>query len=363
MERPKLRDIPGTDLAYIIEACGRDENGFDGWIRTTRERTLKWDKPTRESIDDKRILNNYAMKIYIKEGRSLDEVAEAISSKNNDGHLPRPHLVGDMFFSPVNQELTPDANGNLLLKSHGSQLENIKIDGGDVLIDCKGNILRNTKGHMFIYSLEQKNTPEGVVDFGYYKTAVFTAKNDYVRNTTDITSIEYNFLTPKGNLISRTHFDKTDRPTLVPVERVYRDDRGSSLFIDKDILPTGYVYTDSSEVMFFPTPSALLIANRTRIGENPNLPPLLKNENAIIVDLYERELQIPRIQAKLTEKCSKGFKSQKGGISYETYRDAIKSMNEEAELSNIFRKNFETAHDRAIEESLSIGAEQEMDEM
>lgn len=360
MERPKLTAIKGTDLAYILVQCGRDENGFDGRARTIRERALKWDEPSRESIDDQRILNNYCYKIYIREGRSIEELTEALSSKNNDGHLPRPHLVGDMFFSPVNQDFAPDENGNLLLKSHGSQLENIKVDGGDVLIDSKGNVLKNTKGHMFIYALQQKDMEDGDVQFGYYKTAVFNAKNDYVRNTTDITGIEYNFLTPDGKQLSRTHFERTDKPTLVPLERTFRYEGKNSLLIDKDVLPTGYVYTDQGDIRFFPSSTALLIANRTRQSENPNLPPFVRNENPIILDHYERLLKIPEIQNKLTEKCSKGFKSEKGGISYDAYRSAIGAMKEESDLINIFERNFENRHDRAIQNALEEEMEEEM---
>lgn len=359
MERPKLREIPGTDLAYILVQCGRDENGFDGRARTIRERALKWDEPSRESIDDQRILNNYCYKIYIRDGRPLDELAEALSSKNNDGHLPRPHMVGDMFFSPVNQDLTPDSNGNLLLKSHGSQLENIKVEGGDVLIDTKGNVLRNTKGHEFIYALEQKDMEEGDVQFGYYKTAVFNAKNDYVRNTTDIIGIEYNFLTPDGKLISRTPFERTDRPTMVTVDRTFRYEKGKTLFIDKDVYPAGYVYTDQGDIRFFPSPAALLIANRTRIGENPNLKPFITDETPIIGDYYERQGKIKEVLSNLTAKCSKGFKSEKGGISYETYRAAINAMKEEDELIHIFEKNFETKNDLAIQSALEQDMEYE----
>lgn len=360
IERPKLKAIKGTDLAYILVQCGRDENGFDGRARTIIENELKWREPSRESIDDQRILNNYCIKIYIREGRSLEELTEALSSKNNDGHLARPHLVGDMFFAPVNQDLTPDSNGNLLLKSHGSHLENMEIEGGDVLINSKGTVLKNTKGHMFIYALQQKDTPEGDIQFGYYKTAVFNAKNDYVRNTTDIIGIEYNFLTPDGKQISRTHFERTDKPTIVPVERVFRYENPNNLFINKDIFPTSYVYTDQGDIKFFPSPTALLIANRTRIGENPKLPPYLSNENPIIVDHYERLTKIKDVQEDLTKKCSKGFKSEKGGISFETYKSAMKAMGEEAEILNIFAKDFENDHDRAIQFALEQNSEREM---
>lgn len=356
IEMPKLTEIKGTDLAYILTRCGRDENGFDGRIRTIRESNLGWDNPNKESIDDKRILNNYCIKIYIKDGRSLEELSEAISSRNNDGHLPRPHMVGDMYFSAVNQNLTLDANGNLLLKSHGSQLENLKIEGGDVLIDAKGHILRDTRGSMYIHALEQPNTPDECVQFGYYKTTVFKSKSNPDNNTTDIVGIEYNFLSPKGKQVSRTHFDKTDRPTIVPVERTYRDDR-DGLFISKEVLPTGYVYTDKDNIFFFPSAVAFLIANRTRKSEHPNLPSLIEDETPIIQDFYARQEDLPRILEKLSDKCYKGFRGEKGGVSYETYYNIRKAMKEESDLNVIFTKTFETESDRAIHEEMCSSAE------
>lgn len=333
IERPKLRAIKGTDLAYILAQCGRDENGYDGRIRTIREQELQWDSPNRENVDDKRILNNYCYKIYIRNGRSIEELEEALSPTNRDGHIERPHLVGDMFFSPL-CEFKLDDNGFLLLKSHGSNLENVKTPGGDVLINRHGVVIRNTHGQMFIHNPN---------DFGFYPVDVFRSKNDYERNTTDIVAVEKNFLDPTGSLISKTHFEPTTKPTLIDVHRTYTDKSDNKVFIDQDLYPTGYVYTDSGSVMFFPSATALLIANRTQAQENPDSTPYIKDESTFILEHYKREKKIPLVQSKL------GKKWQRETISYNKYKKAMYAMNDELSIRKLFANEFETLADQAIQ--------------
>lgn len=332
IERPKLRAIKGTDLAYILVQCGRDENGYDGRIRNLRE-SLGWDSRERTSPDDKRILNNYCYKVYIRNGRSIEELEEALGPNNKDGHLERPHLVGDIFFSPLN-EFNVDENGQLLLMSHGSNLEDVHKNGGDILIDKKGHIVRNTHGQMYIYPADE---------FGFYPVDVFKAKGDYERNTSDIIDIEKNFLDPSGKLVSRTHFGTTHKPMLIDVARTYSDKSGGDTLISKDIYPTGYVYSDNNSVKFFPSATALLIANRNLLQENPHATPYVKDETSFIMEHYERLKAIPAVQSKLTQKFGKE------SISYSTYKKAINAMQYEDTLNALFESEFETASDRDIE--------------
>ncbi|MGN0961771.1 MAG: hypothetical protein ACI4PF_06225 [Christensenellales bacterium] len=343
IERPKLRAIKGTDLAYILVQCGRDENGYDARIRDLRERVLGWDEPQRLSVDDKRILNNYCYKVYIRNGRTIEELEEALGPQNKDGHLERPHLVGDMFFSPLNT-FSIDDNGHILLKSHGSNLESVKIPGGDVLIDKDGNIIRNTRGQMYICEADE---------FGFYPVDVFKAEGSYERNTSDIVDIEKNFLDPSGKLVSKTHFSYTDRPSIIDAPHIYSDKSNGKPFISKDVYPCGFVYTDKNTVKYFPSATALLIANRSLLQENPNATPYTSDETLFVIEHYKRMNEIPNIQRKLGEKW------QKGNISYEVYRKAMYAMNDEDSLNRVFANEFETASDQSIENQLECG---ELDE-
>jgi len=244
------------------------------------------------------------------------------------------------------RKMEPDENGNLLLRSYGSDLENVCFEGGDVLLNSNGKVLRNTKGHMFI----RKADP-----FGNYPCDVFVAESKPMSYKVDIIRIDYNFLTSDGKLIRRQNFERSQTPILHEVERTYRDDSDEKLFVDRDkkIYPKAYIYDPgvigSGFPSLFPSAAALLIENRSRIEDG--LEPIVQDERPYLMEHYRRQIEIQEVQQKLTQK------SQRGTISFATYVNAMRTLADEQMLTNIFGE-METPEDALIREEI----ESEMEE-
>lgn len=336
IEYPKLKRIPGTNIAYILTPCAVNfKNGFDKYIDYLASKTNGAVKA--DSAEHHRTLREYCYKLYKINGLTLEELEEKIKAN-------KAELVGDMFFSTGNQIFETDDNGNLLLKSYGSDLENIGLDGGDVLLDSDGDVLRSTKGHMFIRQVDA---------FGNYPCDVFVAKGEFMSDNVKIVRIDYNFLNKDGKLIRKQNFERTTTPTMHEVERTYSYKDDDKVFVDssKSIYPKSYVFDpgkgNGGFPMFFPSATALLIENRNRIEEGKS--PIVQDETPYLVDYYKRISQISSIQVKLTQKY------QRGSLSPKAYRKAMHEIAEEEMLSRIFSTEMETKADRKIESAVALG--------
>jgi len=335
IEYPKLRAIAGTDLAYILcPIAVNQKNGFDKYIDYLASKTngavIINSKPTQ------RVLREYGYKIYKRHGKPLNKLEKDIKENSAD-------LVGDMAFDAVGQSFEPDDNGNLLLRSYGSDLENVMIDGGDVLINSNGKVLRNTRGHMFIHKCDA---------FGNYPCDVFVSKTYPLSDKVDIIRLDYNFLTSDGHLVKQQNFQRSETPVIKEISRTYNDKTDEKVFVDssKLIYPKAYVYdggkNDGQFPMFFPSATALLIENRTRIQEGEQ--PIVDNETPYLIEHYQRQQNIPFAQRKLSEK------SARGTIPYSTYIKTIELLSNEEMMTRIFSE-FETKTDLEILNALEAG--------
>ena len=352
IERPKLRQIPGTDLAYIIAPTGvKDKNGYDKFIEYLASKT---DGIIVKDNETRRTLREYGMKIYKMQGRTIGELEQAVKENN-------AILVGDTIFSAVNQDLSFDelddyivvgaqkvnrGRRNLLLKSYGSNLEDIGYKCGDVLISAEGEVLKMTYGSSVMHEVNSNN--------GYYFEDVFTAKGTPMLGDVKIVGMEYNFVDPNGVVVRKQNFKRTETPTVHALDRTYRDDSDGKLYLNKDVYPKSYIY-DAGKNMggkptYYPSPAHLIMENRIRKQENPNLPPMAIDEVSLVAEHYIRQLALPGIVEKLTQQCSAGT------ISVEKYRKAMATIDEERKFNDmIFSAEFETEDDRAIGEVIASG--------
>lgn len=352
IERPKLRQIPGTDLACIIAPTGvKEKNGYDKFIdylATKTDSIIVSDSSTHST------LREYGMKIYKMQGRTIEELESAV--KANEAIL-----VGDTIFSAVNQDLTFDeiddlivvgaqaperGRRNLLLKSYGSDLEDIGFKCGDVLISQTGEILKMTYGTSVMHEID--------VQTGYYYEDIFNAKGTPMFGDVQIVGMQYNFVDPNGVVVRKKNFDRTEEPTLHILDRAYRDDSEDKLFLSKDVYPKSYVYdggkNNGGRPRYFPSPAHLLMEHRIRMQENPNATPMLEDEVSIIAEHYLRQKQLPAIMDSLTKKYANGT------ISIEKYKRAMATLDAERKFNQlIFTADFETEDDRMIEGIIDRG--------
>ncbi len=351
IERPKLRQIPGTDLAYIIAPTGvREKNGYDKYIDYLAAKTdsvIVGDDPKHTR------LREYGMKIYKMQGRTLEELEAAVKANN-------AILVGDTIFSAVNQGLEFDEIGdfcvvgaqaqgkgrrNLLLKSYGSDLENIGYDCGDVLISSTGDILKMTYGTSVMHSIDSRT--------GFYYEDIFTAKGTPMLNEVQIVGMQYNFVDPNGVVVRKQNFDRTEEPTLHTLERTYRDESDGKLFLDKTIYPKSYIFdggkNNGGKPMYFPSPAHLIMENRIRRQENPNATPLVDFEDGIVAEHYLRQTKIKGIMDSLTKKFAAGT------IAADKYKTAMATLDSERRFNESFFSEFETEDDLAIRETIESG--------
>ncbi len=352
IERPKLRQIPGTDLACIIAPTGvKEKNGYDKFIDYLASKT---DSIVVSDSKTHSTLREYGMKIYKMQGRTIEELEKAV--KANEAIL-----VGDTIFSAVNQDLSFDemddllvvgaqAQGrgrrNLLLKSYGSDLENIGFKCGDVLISATGEVLKMTYGTSVMHEID--------VQTGYYYEDIFTAKGMPMFGDVNIVGMQYNFVDPNGVVVRKQNFDRTVEPTLHTLDRTYRDDSEDKLFLNKDIYPKSYIFdggkNNSGRPKYFPSPAHLLMEHRTRMQEDPNSTPIVTDEVSVIAEHYLRQKQLPAIMDSLTKKFSAGT------ISADKYRRAMATLDDERKFNElIFSVEFETEDDRAIADVIDRG--------
>lgn len=356
-------NIPGTDLYYFPEYCGVNEDGHTALIETLEEKmNATYGEPKADVSDSiamledmrndplrneevfeaikRHILENkadkshyynirkYALSIYRKpDGVTFEELVEMVE-KNA---IP---MVSKLMFSTSNK-MKLDDNGNLLLQSVESKLENAPQGVGDFLLDREGNILRNTKGSMTIYPCDE---------FGNYPVVVYDRKRDSKTGRIYSNPHKYNYLDKDGHLYTQKHFERSETPVLYEIKHTYQDDT----FIDRNFMyPKAYVITDRDGAKLYPSATALLIAHRSALLENAEAG-IVGDEKDLLVEHYKRFDAINDARKKLQAKFNNG------SISESQYVKAMRTLDEELGFMRIFTEDFETKADLKIQEELDI---------
>lgn len=335
----QLTIIPGTNLACMTSPFA--VNRVNGIVRHNNFITNAPHK-TRGT------LREYCSKIYKLGNQTLDELKVSIN-KNE------AVMLGDTYFEAVNQGYELDKNGNLCLKTYGSDLDGFMQDWYDFMLTKEGRI-RQTHGSMIFQAPDK---------YGNYLALCFVSKRKPLSDEIYTYRIDYNFLNNLGSKITQSNFQSSSEPLIIDVPRTYSYNvNGEKPFIDNShtILPQGYIYDNGQDFMvpsenpsrfiydnfinndnlpkFFPSATALLIENRTRIMNGQT--PYVQDETPYIVEHYKRQNEFPSIQRKLT------LKFQQGRISYPAYRHAMQTLDKEFAIAGIFNEQFATSDDEAI---------------
>jgi len=211
----------------------------------------------KEGKKGHRTIRNNAWVIYRKDPK---DTYEEFIARIARGELKK---VGDLMFSPINENMEPDANGNLILKTIDSDLEN-RNNVGDVLISSAGEVLANSKGS---YGIRPANK------YGYYPIDVFRREEDPQTGEPVTVEIRSNFMDCYGKLIGKTSYQRSTAKSgdiIYPVTRAFRSTEDKVI---KNIYPTGYVYCGRQSVDYYPSAAALYIANQQAISSG--MPPII----------------------------------------------------------------------------------------
>lgn len=312
--------IKGTDLYYFQVQVGVEQNGYDRFMDYLSRKIQAEYGEEEVSGRQSRKLRENAWIIYKKENekQSYEDFVEDI----NAGRI---HKIGDLLFTPVNQNMELDTNGNLLLKTLGSDLDDYN-NRGDILLSADGTILRNTRGSMAIRSVNE---------YGYYPVDVFVSQTSKETGAKEIVDIEHNFLDPFGKLITKENYvrpRKTEDEYVMPITRTFfvQDEKGQ--IRNDNIYPTGYIYADKNEVMFFPSAIDVLASDKKRVEQG--LPELCNDKGSLIAQINERYEDLDDVTSYF------GMKYDRGEISDSNYSKVMGLLNDEYEkIENYFANN------------------------
>lgn len=313
--------IAGTNLYYFQVQVGVEQNGYDRFMDYLNKK-IKAEYGEEEQIANRqsRKLRENAWVIYKKENtsQSYDQFVTDI----NSGKIQK---VGDLLFSPVNQNMMLDDNGNILLKTFGSDLEDYN-NRGDILLSAEGEILRNTRGSMAIRSVNE---------YGYYPVDVFVSQTNKDTGAKEIVDIEHNFLDPFGKLITKENYIQprtAEDEYVMPITRTFfvQDEKGQ--IRNDNVYPTGYIYADKNGVVFFPNAVDVLENDAKR--ESQGLPELCNDKGSLIAQINERYEDLDTITEYF------GMKFDRNEISETNYLKIIEILNKEYDqIENYFVNN------------------------
>lgn len=362
--------IAGTDLYYFQTTIGVSKNGYDRYIdylqskinttsvnptqeemdslseikETFRQDPLRHEelysalleqvknKKAKLSKDTIKVSREYAWEIYHKPAQmEYNEFVESIKA----GKIAK---VGNLTFSPLNQNLKLDENGNLLLKTSGADLEDNNMGGGDVLVSGEsGKVLKNTKGSMYIKPCDE---------FGNYPVDVFVGKKNKDTGNVEIVEIAHNYLDKDGHLFTKDNFKKSNEPLMYNISHTYQDGDGDSKFHEsKYMYPTCYVITDRDGIKLYPSATALLIAHRSAVLKNVEAG-IVGDEREFLENHYKRYDDINLARKKL----QKNFDD--GKIPSQIYINAMRTLDDELSFMRIFTEDFETSEDLQVQKDV-----------
>lgn len=340
-ETPQFKRIDGTDLVYIISADGVVDNGDNLLIAHLIKKSNGAILPTEDQMKEHDKLGEYVIKVFNTYGAPMEEFMEDYKK----GYAQM--VAYTSFVATQVDAIELDKNGNILLRSAGSHLSYKQKTSYDYLISKDGEILIKPPN----YSLLQALAPAD--ENGYYYSHIYQSKSAPMSRIVDVYRRDYNFFDRNGVRVRRDKFERTEEPTLHALERSYRDDSDGKLFIKQGIYPKSYVFDSglgSSELpRYFPSPAHLLVANRQRREENANAVPYIQDEEAILMDHYNRQRDIRKVQAMLTKA------NIRGTISQEKYYRAMRMIDEEQRYANEVFSLYETPEDLDIENAIALG--------
>ena len=270
-----------------------------------------------------------------KEPRTDEEFLKAIENQEIGP-------LGDTYIIPTGRDYTQvDQNGNILIASITSHLENY-TDCGNILIDGQtGKTIRKSKPNVIINTCQKTN--------GFYPIEFYTTTTDKKTGEKKVTGLKYNFLSPDGKCVSPDFgFTKVphEEKRIFSFNRNFYSRHDGTFLSDWDLYPKAYVYCYEKTPYFFNGEWELLQENKRRV-EN-GLEPIVDDEKPFIVAMFARQ----NFLDEKTEELGKAFDD--GAFSQEVYNDAMKVLNEEYNQLEKFIKNNETFLYIQIRENLEL---------
>lgn len=290
--------IAGSNGLYYFQVqVGVSKNGYDNLIDYLTKKSFE-DDDVKYAVNP-RNRKEHAYVIYKKEDEN-----QSYEDFVKDIEAGRIHKIGDFLFSAINQNMSLDKNGNLLLKSYGADLENIMMNCGDILLDSEGNVLRNTRGNSCIREANE---------YGYYPEDIFLSEQDKETGITNIVGLAYNFLDPEtGKRICNVNYKRPiledeNQEYIFPIERTYFSTSNGIQFRSKDIYPTGYIHADRDSVTFYPSALDFIKENRNRAQKGEAID---TDETPYLEEISKRPEVIDQTITSLGKRLDSGKMSQ-----------------------------------------------------
>ena len=283
--------------------------------------------PTQKNITD-----TYWGVFYKPEDMEYDEFCRLI----DDGEIA---MIGHAPIIPTGNDYTrTDINGNLLVKTINSKLDNYN-NCGNMLIDGRtGEILRMPQASTIICSLNDQSN--------YYTMEIYDTEIDKKTGNKVVTGRSYNFLDADGKIVNaeRNFTLSPDGYSITQFPRKYYDREGGKVIHDSNIYPEGYVVVEGRFINFYESSIALIEENRYRLSNGYTS--LIDNEEKYLADLYARKNMLDHIVTTY------GIKYDEDKITDGMYSRLMSKINDEYDKYEEFEEKFETDADRKFAENL-----------
>lgn len=251
----------------------------------------------------------------------------------------RVGFIGNTPIIPTGRDYTRvDGNGNLLVATINSKLDNYTDGCGNMLIDGKsGKVIRAPRPSVIINPMDK--------DTGFYPIEVYKTKENKENGVKEVYDREYNFIDKDGKILCDDYdFQVKDQDEIIKVPRNFYERDGGKVYSSWEVYPTAYVYSRWDGVTLYPTIVDLIIANRNNI-KNDEVP-LLKDEHAFLREYYIYKNEIETHMEML------GKAYDNGSITEKMYVKAMGIMNEVYDKMEFFEKHIATEEDLKVEDEI-----------
>lgn len=272
------------------------------------------------NIDTKNIVEAFWGVFYKPEDMDYKEFCDKV----NAGEIA---MAGHTPIIPTGNDYTQvDRNGNLLVKTITSKLEDY-TNCGNMLIDGKtGEVLREPQPSTIINALPENSN--------FYPIEIYQTTID--KNTGNKVTIgkSYNFLDPNGKIVnSERNFELSqDGYGVYKFPRNYYDRERGKVINDWTIYPPAYVVVEGRHINFYESPIEIIEENRNRIKNYTE--PLVLDEEPYVKELKNRKETLDGI----TEFYGKRFDNK--DITDNMYDKILDILNSEYDKLDKFEEQY-----------------------
>lgn len=194
-----------------------------------------------------------------------DEMSYSDFVKEVDaGNMP---MIGYTTCIPTGRDYTRvDSNGNILVASINSKLENRPDTGNFLICGETGEVIRKPQPSTVIHSANK---------YGYYPVEIYSNEIDQVNGNKMISSRSYNFLDADGHMLCSTqNFNRVgskDDEQIYFIDRNFYD-RNGGFINDWDIYPQAIICESTHGVDMYPSALHALLNYNEKMQRGEELP-------------------------------------------------------------------------------------------